>query len=213
MKVFRSVALLGILLIAVSAAYADGIIDPRIVIGGDTASVGVLSSFSFMSNANGGGLYADTPNTQGNGGIGVPTFGTGLYNASGVDWTSLLITAPIPNAGPNGLYILQSTLFLNATISFSSNTLSILFSGTGFAGGNSDLRFIAPGIKAGDHFLIDLNDVTGVDGGGWLSGGSPMIFQAQANPAQANLVPEPGSFVLLLGGLGMLAAGLARRKR
>lgn len=197
MKAFRLVTVLGLFLVAASAAYADGIVDPRIVIDGDTASHGVQSAFTFASDQNGGGFYGASNET-------------GFFNDSGVDWTSLLITAPIPNAGTGGLYIIQSNLFLHATISFSDNTLSILFWGTGFADGGDSFssEFCAPGIKAGAHFSIDLNDLTGTDGGGWLSTtGSPLVFQAQAN------VPEPGSFVLLLGGLGVLAIGLARRKR
>jgi hypothetical protein len=249
MRSTRIIALLLLLPCCATAVFADIITDPRMVIAGDEASIGVGTTFTFYSDGMGGGYYGDSSGTTGNGDIGDPQFNVGLYNATYDDWTRLLITSSAPDGYSNSnlasFFTIQSDLFWSADVWLLPNTgdtrptLNILFWGTGPRPFGNEVR---PGIlgcstPAGanvtvcpGHFYIDLNDVRGIDGGGWLVYGSPMIFSATASTDTSipdlpegglrieplavppNPVPEPGSFVLLLGGLGLLATGFRRMK-
>lgn len=223
MLTFRFAAALALLLLAASPALADPVIDPRIVIAGDEASVKIYStSFSFVSSSNGGGYYG------GGGGElmdGLPIFGQGLYNASGVDWLSLVITVPVPWAHgipldydkyPCAYDIEGGTFYDGLRVKQVDGTLVMTFFDPVVLSSNFNFVGGAPqaGIYAGAHFSIDLRNLCcgglpcSNGSGGWLDkDGQPLTFNAVAN------VPEPGSLVLTLIGLGSaLAVGLARRR-
>jgi hypothetical protein len=225
MRYFRGILVVLALLCTVSIASADSIPDPRIVIGGDEASIGVDINFTFKSeDITGGGYYGDIGGPSGNGGTGDPIFGTGLYNASGVNWTNLLISVPVPwgsisdvwvplwpSTSPAGTYVLSTDRFFGSQIweDQVAGKIFILFSGVGFIQGDFTDIIIFPGITsqgANSHFFINLNNDGNSGGGGWLDQNHKgLIFEATAN---YNPIPEPGSLALLLGGLGMIGMRL-----
>jgi hypothetical protein len=202
----------------VSMALASTIPDPRIVIGGDTDSNPAFTNFTFVANSSGGGYYSSEV-LSGNGKI-----DEGFYNASGQDWDTLGIWVPIPFdedgnpiTDPSAYMIQGGDYFLSYELSLDPESSIYLDPSSGwmlilFSQGDGGL-----GIPSGYTFFIDLRDLdpdTGYpvsDGsGGWLGeNGSPLgEFNAAANPGDVWLtappVPEPGTLILLLGGLGLI---------
>jgi hypothetical protein len=221
-KTIRSIALLGFFFVAVSAVYADGIPDPRIVIGGDLASNPVGANFTFQSTATGGGFFQ-------------------FYNATNDVWTSLLITMPVPYSQSSQLplistlnYTIESDLFTHATfwvdygIQQQPTAVNILFEAGEFLNNSSYSLFNALncpsdlGIQPGGHFYVNLFDNPYTGGGGWLGlGGQTLGFDAGANPdinppagaltfltqpiSAPPPIPEPSTLALLFGGLCVTA--------
>jgi hypothetical protein len=220
MRYFRGILVFAVLICTVSIALADGIPDPRIVIGGDYASTPVYgANFSFTSNSLGGGYYGDYPQNYGPG---------GFVNVSNADWTSLVITVPTPTDN-SGAYITAreaydvdaytARIFRFWDIQFSGDNslLTILFWGTGFyISGETGIFYTGIPTEAGEeylaaaHFSINLNDEgTNPDGsGGWKRGDQGLAFSATANA-----IPEPATFSLLLGGVIALGVRVAWGKR
>lgn len=208
MNGLRSAWVVGALCLAVSTAQAGTIPDPKILVMGSGYSE-VLHDldFTFAANPSGGGSLD-------------------FFNASGVDWAELSIATAMPYGIIGNVWValnspqyynVASDLFTDSALSFGTSSLTIrLFGldsqhpGIRFTGGNPGGN---PGGKAdneapyGSHFFINLDNTDTPDVGGWLGeGGEPLAFRATATPA-----PEPGTFVLVLGGL--LALGLRFRRR
>ena len=121
--------ILGVIFLLVfnaSLALADGITDPQIHTGADTDATPVGLTFTFTSNSTGGGYFSDF-----NGGPG------GFVNASGVDWTSLLIEVPTayvdgsPIVDPNDYLVFKDLLFANVDVTVDSTSVTILLYGVG----------------------------------------------------------------------------------
>jgi PEP-CTERM motif len=183
MTIGRFIVLLSFLLASVALARADGIpTDPNIDVSdppcvSDCPPAAGLT-FAFGSNAAGGGIVQFT-------------------NASGQNWTNLLITA-----GGDPFFVDESAItctsnaFLNCAVEDLEGGMSGIFL-SGVLPSNSE--FGARGIFSGDAFSINLNDVDS-SGGSW---GADRDFSAAAN------VPEPNTLYLLAIGLAGL---LVRRK-
>jgi hypothetical protein len=119
----------------------------------------------------------------------------------------------IVDGGPE----VDSAITIDSSIS-PGTSLTILFFGLDRNSGHNGIPSDSGPLGLG-NFEINLNTISCVGGicsqpldnshpGGWITGGSPNHFDAQAN------VPEPGSWILLLSVLGVLAArGLMRRNR
>ena len=168
-----------LLLGSAALAYADGA-DPRMIVSDPICGEGCVSvegtSFSFQSDANGGGFLT-------------------FQNVSGIDWFSLLI-----ETGSTPFKVLADTVTCE-TNAFESCQVFDLEGGITamyFSGTNPDGPF---GIRNLDVFTIELNDVQGLDGGGW---GAFRNFDATANVASP--VPEPATLTLMVAGLGALLA-------
>jgi hypothetical protein len=160
-------------------------VDPRMAITDpECDDCGVGSSFSFFSDAAGGGLFT-------------------FQNESDVDWTSLLFVIP---TGIQAADVMASSVqFANAPVIVNiGNFLEIYFSGVNNPPGCELGCF--PGITQGQIFTIELNDQTGTDGGGW---GPGLEFDATANVPSP--VPEPATLTLLGIGLTALAAKMKLR--
>lgn len=118
-----------------------------------------------------------------------------------------------PLDSPN-FYDVSSDLFTNSALSFGKGSVTILLSGLDDGHGGIPSTPGIPGNKSRDedpwrsHFSIGLDNDPGIpDVGGWFDENRyPLTFRATANP-----VPEPGTFVLVFGGL--LAMGLRSRRR
>lgn len=193
--------------LAVSAAHAGTIPDPKILVMGSGYSTPVYGlSFTFAANSSGGGSRD-------------------FCNASGIDWVELSIATAMPYGWVEGVWValdspayydVGSSLFTDSGLSFGTNSLTIrLF---GLDDGHNGIPFIedppGPGSKAeldnedpwGSHFFISLDNAQTPGVGGWLGKNqNPLVFGATANP-----VPEPGTFALVLGGL--LVLGLRSRR-
>jgi hypothetical protein len=183
--------LLGILLMGSAAlASADGLADPRMIVSDPPCDVEcpnpVGLTFSFFSNANGGGFLTFT-------------------NASGFDWTSLLIeTGSIPFNVPPNLISCQTNAFLSCEVSDLGGGITAMYL-SGVNGPDSDGPF---GIPAFDIFTINLNgeaddpvDESQDGSGGWGPGRN---FDASANVPPP--VPEPATITLIAAGLGVFLA-------
>jgi hypothetical protein len=189
--------------LAASVTHAGTVPDPKILVAGSGYSQALYEpDFSFTANSTGGGSFD-------------------FYNASNIDWENLSISTAMPYGFIDDVWValdsptyydVSSDLFTGSSLSFGSNSLTILFSGhDGGHPGIPSVIFI-PRDKGdyespkGSHFSVNL-DNDGTPGlGGWLGeDGGPLVFNATANA-----VPEPGTIVLLLGGL--LAMGLRSRR-
>ncbi len=119
----------------------------------------------------------------------VPSAGFGVLhflNASGVNWTSLILTE-VGVAAVN--VTCSSDVFSCSVVSFGQNGAKIVLTAVGSA---------LPGIPNGNSFEVILGCV---NGNCWPGG---LQFQAAANA-----VPEPGTLALMLTGVG---AFFTRRK-
>jgi len=195
--------------VAVPLALADPI-DPRIVVGGRSASEPITGlTFMFQVNGAGGGYFE-------------------FANASGIDWTNLSLTTETPLDQNHDLitnpeaYNVSSDLFSGNKIFFSNDftTIRILFFGVDpkhpgipFDPAFEEEDFVfANDVEddnppLGSHFYISLNDgdLSNPDGaGGWVPGAK--VFGA------AN-VPEPGTLTLLLSGILALGISVSKRRR
>lgn len=183
---------MAILLMGFAAlAHADSIpADPKMIVSDPTCGEGCTSvgtTFSFTSDANGGGFLT-------------------FQNNSEIDWSSLLIeTGSAPFNVPANSVTCQTNAFLSCQVSDLAGGITAMY----FSGVNSLASEIGPfGILSGDVFTIELNDISGIDGGGW---GSFRTFDASANvPAP---VPEPATLTLMAAGLGALLAKRRFRSR
>ena len=143
-------------------------------------------------------------------------------NHSGTTFTSLKFTTAFPNANPNDALVCSpAPFFLNCDFNVdgrpvpsgshitSGQTITVEFFGT-----NADHLGIPDAGSATDNFFINLNNPVCPPTGGpctqpfsdtaagdWLVNGSPVTFTGAANG-----VPEPGTWMLLLGGVGALLA-------
>ena len=191
--------------------HAGSIPDPKILVAGSGYSEVLYElNFTFAANATGGGSFD-------------------FYNASGVDWVELSIATPMPYGFIDDVWValdsptyydVSSDLFVSSALSFGAGGLTIRFSG--LDDGHNGIPSLDRSLKGeaedddpdepegprGSHFSVNLDTDPGTPGeGGWLGlESSPLAFAASANP-----VPEPGTFVLVLGSL--LAVGLGSRRR
>ncbi len=174
-------------------ARADGAppVDPDIDVSdptcGEFSCPGVGLTFSFSSNAAGGGS-------------------TTLQNASGQSWFSLLIeTGSNPFNVPANTVVCTTNAFLNCQVfNLGGGITAIFLSGVSTVTDTLLTEsFTAGGIANGANFTINLND-TGLTTGSW---GANREFDATANASSP--VPEPATLTLLGIGLGAL---LAKRK-
>jgi hypothetical protein len=170
-----------LLLGSAALAYADGApVDPRMIVSDPVCGEGCVAvegtTFSFESDVNGGGFLT-------------------FQNVSGIDWFSLLIeTGSVPFHVPANTVTCETNAFQHCQVSDLSGGITAMY----LSGVTTDGPF---GIRNGDVFTIELNDVVGVDGGGW---GSFRNFDASANVSSP--VPEPATLTLLGVGLGALLA-------
>lgn len=162
--------------------------DPRIGIagGGNSADVGL--TFSFTSNATGGGVFD-------------------FINNSGQDWFNLSITTKFPGGNLKTDYQCAAPgLFMNCQFSLNSDgtLINVLFFGIGrgeetFASKGSFIEDDTfTGIRNGQEFIVNLNNPGSSSVGGWVPN---TRFDAIAN------IPEPASMTLFLVGLGAIAVG------
>jgi hypothetical protein len=184
MKTLRVSAISFLMLLLASAAFADSINDPKIIIHGVQGGTFVTcppggctdvgTHFSFMSPAKGYGKLFFT-------------------NASGVNWTSLkLVETGVPAADIS----CKQSLFLGCTVeTLKSGAVEILLAGTKGTFNPQN------GILAGSSFVIDF--ACNGPGQCWPKGG--ILFNATANA-----VPEPATMALMMTGV---AAIFSRRKR
>src|SRR2546423_14589593 len=126
--------------------------------------------------------------------------------------------SPTFNCSPEPFF-----LFCDFIEDTSANTLTIFFHGLdGRTGGHHGIPVAPdcpidtnclPGVPPPDNFFINLNNLVCPPTGGpctqphdtngtgdWLTNGSPSAFSVAAN------LPEPGTWMLLLGGVGALLA-------
>ena len=186
--------LLAILLMGSAAiAHADGLADPRMIVSDPPCFEGpcpnpVGLTFSFTSNANGGGFFEFT-------------------NESDFDWTSLLIeTGSDPFTVPPNLISCQTNAFLSCVVSdLGGGVTAMYLSGVTAPGCEFGC---ANGIPDFDIFTINLNgeadspvDESPDGSGGWGSGRN---FSASANVPPP--VPEPATITLMAAGLGVFFA-------
>ena len=185
---------LAVLLILASAAvvHADTIpADPKMAVTdpfceSNCGTFLEFTHFSFNSNASGGGFLS-------------------FVNASGVDWTTLLIeTGSDPFNVPANTVTCETNAFLSCAVSDLPGGITAIY----LSGLNNDN---VNGIPQNFQFFINLNNdingnvITDPNGsGGW---GNNRLFTADANVAAP--VPEPATLTLLGIGIGAL---LAKRK-
>jgi hypothetical protein len=153
--------------------------NPKILIKDPPSSATPVTSntFTFGANAQGGGIFS-------------------FQNASGTDWTSMLVTATLPNltaitCGPGP--------FVTCTVSETQVSKGWLY----------DILFgpttTGAGINNGMVFEVILND-EGTDPNGAGSWPASVDFSAKTN-----VTPEPASVLLLIS--GGLVIGVLRRRR
>ena len=186
-----------------SATHAGTVPDPKILVAGSGYSEALYElNFTFAANSAGGGNFH-------------------FYNASSINWENLRISTAMPYGFIDDVWValdspkyydVSSDLFTGSALSFGSNSLTILFSGHDDGHPGIPSVVFIPQDKGGfespkgSHFSINLDDDGTPGAGGWLGeDGGPLVFNATANA-----VPEPGTIVLLLGGL--LAMGLRSRR-
>jgi hypothetical protein len=190
LRSLRFILLAILFTVSASLAHADGVpVDPKMQVSDPSCGDGCTSltgtSFTFSSNANGGGFLT-------------------FENDSDASWTSLLIEATgIAADAVNA----SSTLFSNpAQVYNIGDLLVIYFSGVSGPGCEIECFNGIPNLSDENVFTINLNDdvneVANLDpsgSGGW---GAGLAFDASANvPAPTN-VPEPATLTLMAVGLG-----------
>jgi hypothetical protein len=231
MTLFRVLVLLTVVCLSAGLLAADPIPDPRIVLSGGVGSQGVgLDPFGFNLNDQGGGIFFfcnDTDETCP--GDGDPTHPDIILEsvgalAVGTTFHSMTFKTSFPSGG--GLFNCESDSFAFCTFDVNDGTITINFFGIGEQAGDgtgsevfpptfSDLAFAPlavgpfPGLPPGTHFTLNFNNdpscVATVETpceAGWVPG----AFVS----GQANVVPEPGTWALLLTGMG--AAFTVRRR-
>ncbi len=191
----RVLSLLAFVFLLSGLARADSTTptDPRIGIAGSGNSTDVGLTFSFTSNATGGGIFD-------------------FINNSGQDWFNLSITTKFPGGDLNKDYQCAAPgIFMNCQFSLSSDgsMINVLFFGVGSGTGSAGTLAAASrddtftGIRNGQEFIISLNNPGSSTVGGWVPN---TRFDAIAN------IPEPASMTLFLVGLGAIAIGRKLRR-
>lgn len=159
--------------------------NPHIILNGDPPDPTILvnQNFTFGADNLGGGDFS-------------------FENQSGVNWTSLVVSATLPDltaitCGP-GPFV---TCTISTTPVGNDFLYNIIF-GPAATGG----------IPNNGLFSIDLND-SGTDPGGVGSWGPGTDFSAKANTVADPSAPEPASLALAsLGMLGFAAIAVRRRR-
>ena len=194
---FTRLVFLAVLLMGFAAfAHADGLpVDPQMIVSDppcvESCGTAVGTTFSFMSDTNGGGFFT-------------------FQNVSEENWSSLLITT---GSDPFNVPAASVTCSTNAFLSCQASDLAGGITAMFLSGLNTDIH----GILIFDSFTINLNDdgptdVSPTGSGGWSNvGGDVRTFDASANVA--NPVPEPATLTLMGAGLGALLAKKKFRSR
>ena len=180
-----------LLMASAALVYADGApVDPRMIVSDPVCGEGCIhlegTTFSFQSDNNGGGFLT-------------------FENDSDIDWFSLLIeTGSDPFNVPANTVTCETNAFQSCQVFDLEGGITAMY----FSGTNPDGPF---GIQSGAVFTIELNDVPGIDGGGW---GSFRNFDASANVSSPVPTPEPATLTLLGVGLGALLTkrGIQRQR-
>jgi hypothetical protein len=189
-----------ILLVSATVAHANGMpVDPQMIVsdpfctGTEGPCTPVLgTTFSFSSNANGGGFLR-------------------FQNLSTVDWSSLLIeTGSTPSNIPANTITCITNAFMSCNVfDLAGGITAIYLSGVNPVSSNTPPF----GILNNFVFTINLNDnVRGLPNtnpagaGGW---GAFRVFDASANVPSP--VPEPATLTLL--GVGLVALLLKKKSR
>jgi hypothetical protein len=233
MTMFRALVLLTLVCLSAGWLAADPIPDPRIVLSGGVGSQGVgLDPFGFNLNDQGGGIFFfcnDTAETcPGDGDPthpGIVVDSVGAAAEGGTTFFNMTFKTSFPEEG--GLFNCESDAYAFCTFDVNDGTITINFFGIGEQSGDgtgsevfpptfSDLAFAPlaegpfPGLPPGTHFTLNFNNdpdcVPGPDApceAGWVPGA---FVSGQAN----SVVPEPGTWALLLTGMG--AAFTVRRR-
>lgn len=196
--------------------------------GATNVNAGTLLITNTSGSATGtGAINVTVSGKLGGKGFIAPTGANGLSFASGtgVDLSSLAtfdtLTLDLTATTGSSTFSLGSTFKFDLTAANVSDTLAITgLDGASIAAFNSNsvtvnggvnglftLFTFAGGANQADNYSGTLNStVLGLDGGQTAS------FIYNANSIQLNVVPEPSSFGMLLGGLGTLVAFQRRRR-
>ncbi len=153
----------------------------------NTPPVGLI--FSFQADALGGtSLFPHSPSGA---------LGCMFNNLSGQNFTSLMITTPLPPNSSLGAFTCGGDLFSPCSVSLDPAGNNLIFNF--LLRPNSD-GFTRPGVPKGTEFALDLGT------SGFVPG---QTYQVAANGAT---IPEPVSAALVLAGVAAILVRKARKK-